>query len=93
MIAEIEVLPQPPGTDNDRYRHVEAAIEVIQQSGLAYEVGALGTTVEGEPDAVWQVLRAVHEATLSSGANAVVTIIKVAEVPGASIGGLVGKFR
>ena len=58
MIAEIEVLPTPPGTPDDRYKHVEAAIKVIETSGLHYEVDALGTTFEGEPDDVWRVMRA-----------------------------------
>ena len=53
MIAEIQVAPSPPGTAEDPHAHVEAAIAVIQASGLRYEVGALGTTLEGDADAVW----------------------------------------
>ena len=53
MIAEIQCLPQPLGTSDDRYAHVDAAIAVIEASGVAYEVGALGTTLEGPPDQVW----------------------------------------
>lgn len=79
MIAEIQVLPSPAGTDSSRYAHVDAAIAALKASGLRTEVGALGTTIEGPPDAVWAVLRAAHEATLSSGAGGVVTVIKVAE--------------
>ena len=44
MIVEIQCLAFPPGVEGDTYRHIEAAIRVIQRSGLAYEVGALGTT-------------------------------------------------
>ena len=58
MIAEIQVAPYPPGTDENPHAHVEAAIAVIQASGLRYEVGALGTTLEGEADVVWDTLRA-----------------------------------
>ena len=97
MLAEIEVLPNPPGTAEDRYRHVEAAIGVIQSSGLTYEVDALGTTLEGEPDEVWEVLRRAHEAVLAAGAQSVVTVIKVAESgpdrPASTIESLTGKFR
>jgi uncharacterized protein YqgV (UPF0045/DUF77 family) len=39
---------------------------VIRDSGLRYEVGALGTTLEGDVDAVWTTLRAAHEATMES---------------------------
>ena len=58
VIAEIQVAPSPPGTADDPHAHVEAAIAVIAGSGLHHEVGALGTTFEGEPDAVWATLRA-----------------------------------
>ncbi|MGQ3053944.1 MAG: thiamine-binding protein [Roseateles sp.] len=36
---------------DDRYKHVDAAMAVIQASGLRCEVHALGTVVEGPP--VW----------------------------------------
>ena len=68
MIAEIQVAPSPPGTADDPHAHVEAAIAVIAASGMRYEVGALGTTIEGEDDAVWATLRAAHEAMLAAGA-------------------------
>jgi uncharacterized protein YqgV (UPF0045/DUF77 family) len=97
MIVEIQVLPSPAGTATDRYAHVEAAIAVIQSSGLAYEVGPLGTSLEGEPDVLWPLVRRVHEATLSSGAEGVVSIVKVAQwrdAAGAStMGSLTAKFR
>ncbi len=97
MIVEIQVLPFPPGTDEVRYAHVEAAIAVIQSCGLRFEVGPLGTSIEGEPDDVWPVIRAVHEATLHSGAGAVVSVIKVEQArqraEQATMDSLTGKFR
>ena len=97
MIVEIECLPNPPGAGDNRYAHVEAAIAVIEASGLRYEVDALGTTIEGEPDELWALLRRVHEATLESGARSVVSIIKVAQsadvASAATIDSLTGKFR
>ena len=76
MILDIEVLPRPVGTAAQQYAHVEAAIAVIQNSGLHYEVHALGTTVEGDPTAIWDLARRIHEATLQSGADGVVTVAK-----------------
>jgi uncharacterized protein YqgV (UPF0045/DUF77 family) len=99
MIAEIQVLPRPAGTDASRYAHVDAAIAVLRASGLAMEVGALGTTVEGPADEVWAVLRRAHDATLASGAEGVITVIKLAEGAadgpdsGPSIDELVGPHR
>ena len=96
VIVEIECLATPPGTDDVPYKHIEAAIAVIQRSGLSYEVEALGTTIEGSPDQLWGVMREVHEACLAAGAKSVVTIIKAyqgANDTGASVATLTGKFR
>lgn len=82
MIAEIQVLPRPAGTEGDPHAHVEAAIAVLASSALHHEVSALGTTIEGPPDAVWAVLRAAHEATLEAGAQFVVSVVKLAESVG-----------
>jgi uncharacterized protein YqgV (UPF0045/DUF77 family) len=65
---------------------------VIQASGLRYEVGALGTTLEGEPDDVWATLRAVHEVMLAAGATSGLSHIKVASVD-RTIDSLTHKFR
>lgn len=96
MIAELQVLPRPSGTDDDPHAHVEAAIAVLAASGLHHEVSALGTTLEGPPDAVWAALRAAHEATLVAGATFTISVIKLAE--GVDDGGptmdrLTAKFR
>ena len=76
MLTEIQVLPSPIGDATSPYRHVDAAIAVIEAAGLTFEVGALGTTFEGPPDRCWEVARAAHEACLRSGASSVVTIAK-----------------
>ena len=96
MIAEIQVLPTPSGNAAGRYAHVNAAIAVIESSGLTYEVGALGTTVEGRPDEVWALIRQVHEECLAAGADRVITVVKLAEGAGdqgPGIDDLTAKFR
>jgi uncharacterized protein YqgV (UPF0045/DUF77 family) len=92
VIAEIQVAPAPPGTADNPHAHVEAAIAVIQSSGLRYEVGALGTTLEGDDDAVWATLRAAHEAMLAAGATGGISHVKVASVD-RTIESLTAKFR
>jgi uncharacterized protein YqgV (UPF0045/DUF77 family) len=92
VIAEIQVAPSPPGTAANPHAHVEAAIAVLRASGLRYEVGALGTTVEGEDDAVWATLRAAHEAMLAAGATAGISHIKIASVD-RTMDSLTAKFR
>ena len=92
VIAEIQVAPSPAGTPEDPHAHVEAAIAVIRRSGLQFEVGALGTTLEGEADAVWSTLRAAHEAMLAAGTTAGISHIKIASVD-RTMGSLTAKFR
>jgi uncharacterized protein YqgV (UPF0045/DUF77 family) len=92
VIAEIQVAPSPAGTPEDPHAYVEAAVRVIQASGLRHEVGALGTTLEGDDDAVWATLRAAHEAMLAAGATSGLSHIKVASV-GRTMESLTSKFR
>ena len=80
MIAELQVVPSPPGTGVDRWAHIDAAVAAVVDSGLPFQVGPLGTTVEGSPDAVWAVIRRAHDATLTSGATGVVSVVKLYEV-------------
>jgi len=97
LILDIECLAQPPGTPEDRYRHIEAAITEIQQSGLDYQVQPLGTVAEGSPDEIWALARQVHEACLAAGAESVVTVAKFAQSAGTAyqntMASLTAKFR
>ncbi|MDE0572075.1 thiamine-binding protein [Demequina sp. B12] len=96
MIAEIQVLPRPIIKTEQCFKHVDAAIAAISASGLKYEVGAMGTTIEGTPDQIWPLLRTVHEATLHSGAEGCMSIMKVsgaADDNGPSVHDLVDKHR
>jgi uncharacterized protein YqgV (UPF0045/DUF77 family) len=97
ILAEIQCLPSPPGTADDRHAHVEAAIAEIQRAGVEHEVGALGTTLQGAADVVWPLLRRVHDACLAAGATSAVTVIKVASAADPQqtprIDDLTAKFR
>jgi uncharacterized protein YqgV (UPF0045/DUF77 family) len=65
---------------------------VIRDSGLRYEVSALGTTLEGEDGVVWTTLRAAHEAVLAAGASSGISHVKVASVE-RTMESLTHKFR
>lgn len=77
MIIEIQCMPRPSGTPEEPYAAVHAAISVIESAGVHYEVGALGTTVEGDPDVLWPLVRRVHEATVAAGATSSMSIVKI----------------
>jgi uncharacterized protein YqgV (UPF0045/DUF77 family) len=55
-------------------------------------VGALGTTLEGDADAVWATLRAAHEAMVAAGATGGISHVKVATV-NRTMDSLTAKFR
>ena len=77
MICDIQVVPSPTGTATNEFKHVDAAIAVIAASGLKHTVHALGTTIEGPPDAVWDVARRAFDACLESGASKELMYLKL----------------
>jgi uncharacterized protein (TIGR00106 family) len=87
----VQVLP----LHEDVYPIVDAAIKVIQDSGVTYEVGPLETTLEGDDlDQLVDVAKAAHRECFKAGAGKVVTIIKIADaLEGTTIEDKVGKYR
>ena len=77
MICDIQVVPSPTGTTSNEFKHVDAAIAVIAASGLKHTVHALGTTIEGPPDTVWDVARRAFDACLESGADKELMYLKL----------------
>lgn len=92
-ILSIQVIPKvlDPG---DHYPAVEDAIAVVQESGLHYEVGAVGTTFEGELDQVLGMVAEMQRALIARGCVNVISQIRLFHDPaGVSMDGLTGKFR
>ncbi len=88
--VDVQVLPRHPHP----YPIVDRAIEAIEASGVKYEVGPLGTTLEGELDDLLEVVKAAHRACFVDGVDKVVTIVKIADaVDGTTIEEKVGKYR
>ena len=87
----VQVLP----LHEDVYHIVDAAIKVIQNSGVRYEVGPLETTLEGDDlDQLIEIAKSAHRACFEAGAGKVVTIIKIADaLEGTTIEGKVSKYR
>lgn len=80
VVAEIQVVPHKLGAETaEIYALVDHAIAAIQSAGVRYEVGALGTTLEGEYEQVVAALLAAHRAVLDAGADAAQTNIRLLE--------------
>ncbi len=66
-----------PINEADAYPIIDKAIEVIQASGLKYEVQAFATILEGPLDQVLAVAVAAKEAALAAGAQELVLNIQI----------------
>jgi len=89
MLAEFSVVPLDHGVHMKEY--VAHILDLVDQSGLDYELTSMGTIVEGEPMLVWHLLRECHEA-VTEISDRVETRIVIDDRKGAQ-GRLVGKVR
>jgi uncharacterized protein (TIGR00106 family) len=86
----IQVLP----FTEDIFKVVDQAIEVIDGSGVKYEVGPMETVMEGTLDQLLEIAKAAHLACFQAGAKKVMTIIKIGDQTcGTRIEEKVGKYR
>ncbi|MEJ2095829.1 MAG: MTH1187 family thiamine-binding protein [Deltaproteobacteria bacterium] len=76
MIAQLSVYPIGEGTSLGRF--VKKGVAVIEKSGYAYEVGGMATTVETlNLDALFELIKRVHQAHVEAGARRIVIDLKV----------------
>ncbi|MDP3433285.1 MAG: MTH1187 family thiamine-binding protein [Bacteroidota bacterium] len=71
----IQVLPRSAKIGT--YELVDRAIEVIQKSGLKYQVCPFETVVEGHYDEIMTLLKEVHEVVYAFGAEEMITNVKI----------------
>jgi len=71
----IQVLPRAASIKT--YDLVDVAIELIQKSGLNYQVCPFETVIEGGYDEVMKLVKDIHEAVYASGAEEMITNIKI----------------
>ena len=83
VIADIAVIPLRPNKGEDEmYKVVDYCIEIIKNSGLKYEIGANSTTIEGNFDDVFDILKKVHKAPFKLGCERVITTFRIDEKHG-----------
>ena len=76
MIAQFSVYPIGEGTSLSRF--VKKGVGIIAQSGYTYEVGGMATTVEvPDLDALFALVKQVHQAHVQAGARRVIIDLKV----------------
>jgi len=91
-IAEFAVIPIVDESVVNKV--VEKAIRVVEESGLNYEVEANGTTIEGELDQLFDVIKKAHLVARDEGSGRVYTVIKIDDkVSCINIKEKINKFR
>ena len=75
-IAEVSIVPI--GTQSASVSsYVAACLKVLEESGLTYELHGMGTIIEGDLKALFDVVQRMHEVPFDAGALRVVTTLKV----------------
>jgi uncharacterized protein (TIGR00106 family) len=89
MLASFAVVPM--GIEGGVKTLVAEALAIVDASGLPYQLGAMSTTIEGEPGEVMEVILGCHRRLLEL-APRVLTSITIDERKGAT-GRLTGKVK
>ena len=76
MIVELSVVPVGTG-ETSVSSYVRAAVKVIEESGLDYQLNSMGTCIQGEWDEIFSALKAVHEELARMGCHRIVTTMKI----------------
>ncbi|TND09924.1 MAG: hypothetical protein FD123_852 [Bacteroidetes bacterium] len=89
----IQVIPKVPA--QNLYAVIDKAIEVIQQSGLAYKVCPFETVIEGPYEKVMETAEAAQQACFAAGADEVLVFMKLQRRKNADVAmeEKVGKYR
>ncbi|MCE5199233.1 MAG: MTH1187 family thiamine-binding protein [Armatimonadota bacterium] len=74
IVAEFSITPV---TGDKLKPYIDAAVNVVKRSGLKYEVDALSTTIEGDIDQIFEVVKKAHNAVMQQGADRVLTEIRI----------------
>ncbi|GHC18617.1 hypothetical protein GCM10010082_07540 [Kushneria pakistanensis] len=77
MHVMIDLCVVPLGVGVSVGAYVSACQEVIEQAGLEHQMHAYGTNIEGEWDAVFEVVKRCHEVVHDMGAPRITTSMRI----------------
>ncbi len=77
-MAIVDISIVPIGTKNTSVSEfVRKSIKLIKKSGLKYQVGAMGTTIEGDLSDIFELILQIHKAQIKMGAKRLLTTVKI----------------
>ncbi len=92
-LVNVQIIPKTSNGE-DTIPLVDAAIAVIEASGVKYQVNPLETTMEGDLDTLFFVIEKMNQRMVELGSISVISQVKVYYKPdGASMDVLTEKYR
>lgn len=92
-LVSIQIIPKTPNGE-DVIPYVDAAIEVIEKSGVPYQVSPLETTMEGELNELLAIVQKMNERIVEKGSPSIISQVKIFYKPdGASMDKLTEKYK
>lgn len=92
-LLSIQIIPKTKNGE-DVIPYVDAAISVIEEAGVKYEVHPLETTMEGELSELFAIVEKMNERMVELGSPSIISQVKVLYNPdGASMDKLTEKYR
>lgn len=92
-LVSIQILPKTKSGE-DVIPLVDAAIAVIEESGVKYQVNPLETTMEGELSKLLAIIEKMNEKMIELGCPGVLSQVKISYNPsGISMEKLTEKYR
>lgn len=77
-LMSIQILPTHPQS-RDGFKYISEAIEIIEESGLTHFVGPLETTVEGNMDQLFNLVKKMNNYLADKGCDRVISNIKLVQ--------------
>ena len=91
-LLSLQIIPRTGCPDQDTTL-VDLAIALIERSGVAYRVGPLETSMEGDLPGLLDIVRQVNEEMVAHGSRGVLSQVKILFDPrGASMERLTKKY-
>ena len=92
-LVSIQIIPSVPEGESV-YEYVDAAIAVIKDAGVKYEVHPLETTMEGNLGDLMDVIQKMNDRMVTLGAGNIISQIKILYQPdGIKLETLTEKYR
>lgn len=73
--VSLQIIPMVP--EEELYSVVDKVIELIDSSGVKYEVGPMETTMQGELDVLMDIVKTAQLICVNEGASRVVSMVKI----------------